>query len=105
MAERQDGFTILFDDVVREYGTTGALVFGCVWRHCQVRDGYCHASIDTMAGLLGMNGSTVRRHLGILRECGMIRRSASSKQHIPDEYACIHTPEIAYRLGRSLKTL
>lgn len=94
MATRTDGFTPIFDDVARSEGLVGAAVFGCVWRHCQMRDGDCHASIDTMASLLHLDESTVRRQLTKLLGSKMIRRTQEPTPREPAHYVCLYAPEM-----------
>lgn len=69
---RADGFTPLFDSVVRELGTIAAVVYGVVWRHCQMRRQVCDASQGTMATLTGMAERTIRKWLSVLVETGYI---------------------------------
>ena len=92
MAERANGFTPIFDGVAREFGLVGAAVFGIVWRHCQMRHGRCHASIETMANLLGVNERTVRRQLVMLAQRNFIRREAAPTPRVPASYVCLYDP-------------
>jgi hypothetical protein len=69
---RADGFTPLFDNVVRELGTIAAVVYGVVWRHCQMRRDVCDASQGTMATLTGVAERTIRKWLRVLQNSGYI---------------------------------
>jgi len=45
-----------------------AVVYGVVWRYCQMRSGVCYASVETLTEHLGISQKSVRRHLK--RLCG-----------------------------------
>lgn len=94
MIERGDGFTPLFDDVVQKAGTTGAIVFGVIQRHCEMRHGYCHASVETMAELTGLGRSTIRKHIRLLEQEEMIRCIMPFSIHTPPGYVCTYTPNV-----------
>ena len=94
--ERAEGFTMVFDDVVRVLhgDSSGALVFGVVWRHSQMRHGYCHASVATMAELCGLSPRTVQRRLQKLKNAELITEVSRAGQHIPTGYRCTYDPAI-----------
>ena len=60
------GFTPLPDSIAETHGLMRAAVFGKVWRYCQMRDGVCKASLETIADGLGIDRSTVSRHIEAL---------------------------------------
>lgn len=62
------GYTPVFDVVATRLGTMTALVFGVVWRHCQMKLGVCTAGVPRLADLTGIAEKTVRRHLTVLCE-------------------------------------
>ena len=97
MTERDDGFSPIFDDVVREVGLVGAAVFGCVWRHEQMHDHVCKAAVGTMGKLLGLNERTVRRHLKDLVERGMIYYVQYATQQKPAHYLCAFKPVVSHK--------
>ena len=66
-------YTPVFDDLVPKFGTMGALVFGVIWRYCQMRDGTCHASYETLAGEIGVTEKTIRNHVAKLTKNGLIK--------------------------------
>lgn len=68
-----NGWTPLIDDLVSQFGHDTAAAFGIVWRYCQMSDGLCRASLETMAEMLGW-GSRQRlsRHIAILVENGYL---------------------------------
>lgn len=70
-----DGFTPVIDDLARELGTTTALVFGRVWRYCQMDLGVCTASQTTIANDLDLSRETVNRCLKQLVTAGYLNES------------------------------
>jgi hypothetical protein len=102
---RPDGpYTPIFDDVVRDVGFTGAVVFGTIWRHEQMRDGCSHAALDTMAAQTGLRRRTVRKWLGILTDTGMIDRIADQTGHRPPTYVTTYVPEVLRRADVDLRS-
>lgn len=68
-----NGFTILFDGITAELGLVTSAVFGQVWRHCQMRDGFCWASQSTLGESLGLSRATILKHLQTLVDAGYLR--------------------------------
>lgn len=100
---RAAGYTPLFDEVVTllDGDVLGALVFGVIWRHSQMRNGYCHACVSTLAGLTGLNERTVQRRLRKLLGAGLIVEVAEARQHTPTGYAVAYTPNGKGRVSES----
>jgi len=68
-----EGFTPVIDVLVEQYGgIITAAVFGRVWRYCQMRDKVCNASLQTIAGGLGLGYQTVLRHVKTLCNDGYL---------------------------------
>ena len=88
------GFTPLFDDIVEQVGSITALVFGVIWRHAQMRDAACHASVKTMSDLTGLGKSTIRKHIQVLVRNQMIKRVEPHRQHIPPWYVPVVMPAV-----------
>jgi hypothetical protein len=67
-------FTPVFDSVAahERLGYIGALVFGRVWRYCQMELGKCTASQGTIAKELHLSDRTVRIYLGALVKEGYL---------------------------------
>jgi hypothetical protein len=61
----QEGFTMVHDWMVEKLGIKAALVYGVVWRYCQMREGVCYASQTTLAAKVGMCRQTLN---GCLRD-------------------------------------
>ncbi len=68
MTEKKVPHTRIFDELVPQFGLIGAAVYGVVWRYCQMRDGACRASYETLGAEIGVEKSTVRRHVRKLRD-------------------------------------
>lgn len=66
IVQEVSGFTPIFDVVADAHGNVTASVHGCAWRFCQMEDRVCKASLSTMGKLLGLDESTVSRHMKIL---------------------------------------
>jgi len=62
------GWTPVIDIIAQELGLMTAVVYGVVWRYCQMRSGVCYASVETLTEHLGISQKSVRRHLK--RLCG-----------------------------------
>ena len=60
------GWTPIIDSMIQDVGLTTAIVFGRMWRYCQMVDGVCRASQDTIADELGISRPTVNKHVEIL---------------------------------------
>ena len=67
------GFTPLIDIVAEDVGMVGAVVYGVVWRYCQMSDGVCRAAIGTISARSHMSRRTAQRALRVLEESGYIQ--------------------------------
>lgn len=81
------GFTPAPDVLIKSYGYVTALVWGKVWRYCQMADGVCRASIDRLAEELGMSDNTIMRHVGVLEEGGYLYDSTPERRNKPHIYS------------------
>lgn len=82
-----DGFTPVIDSVVQDVGAVTALVFGKVWRYCQMADGICKASQERIADELGMSRATINTHFAKLCNAGYLRDTTPNLLGKPHEYA------------------
>jgi len=80
------GFTPIIDSVAQDVGLIQAAVYGIVWRHCEMDDHICRASVGRMADLLGVSENTVRRHLNALVEAGYIIDTTPDRRNAPHVY-------------------
>ena len=82
-----EGFTPIIDQLVEETGLVTAAVYGVVWRYCQMSDQVCTASLDKIAGRLGVSYSTVLRHIKLLCELGYLEDRSEGVRNRPHVYA------------------
>lgn len=81
------GFTPAPDVLIRDYGYITALVWGKIWRYCQMSDGVCRASLDRLAAELGMSDNTIMRHLKPLCDDGYLYDSTPDLKNKPHIYS------------------
>lgn len=67
-----DGFTPAIDGIVEELGFLTAIVFGVIWRYCQMEDGVCNASQEKLANKIGIKRQTLARHAKSLVAAGYL---------------------------------
>ena len=82
-----DGFTPVIDSVVRDVGVMAAVVFGRMWRYCQMKDGICNASMETIAEELNLDRTTVMRHVEALEKAGYILDHSQGLRNRPHVYS------------------
>ena len=90
----EPGFTPVFDDVAEFVGVTGALVFGLVWRFCQMHNRECYASLKTMREACTLSRRTLQYHLAELCANGMIVKVQDSTPRTPAHYLTRYMPEM-----------
>lgn len=81
-----DGFTPIIDELAREYGLVRAAVFGRMWRYCQMSDGVCRASLETISTDLGVDRATIMRHAQGLVEDGYLEDTTPDLRNRPHIY-------------------
>ena len=67
-----NGFTPAVDHIVAEHGIITAVVFGVIWRNCQLSDGVCAASIDMLSKQTGIRPRAIIAHAKKLIENGYL---------------------------------
>ena len=80
------GFTPVIDGMIPEVGRESALVFGKVWRYCQMSDGVCKASQDRIGRELRMSRATVNAHISKLTEAGYLEDMTPDLLGLPHKY-------------------
>lgn len=80
------GFTPVIDVVVEEVGLMAAVVFGRVWRYCQMEDGVCSASLERIASEIGTSRKTVERYVKKLCENGYLSDMTPMRRNRPHRY-------------------
>ena len=82
------GWTPVIDALAAELGLTSAVVYGVVWRHCQLKHRECWASVSRLARLTGVSPRTVQRHLLLLCDAGYLADvTPSGRTHKTRTYA------------------
>jgi hypothetical protein len=81
-----DGFTPVIDDLVKEVGLMSAVVFGRVWRYCQMEDQVCKAALESIADSIGVDRVTVMRHVKQLCELGYLDDLTPELRNRPHVY-------------------
>ena len=81
------GFTPAPDALIQEYGYMTALVWGRIWRYCQMSDGVCRAKLETIAAELGMSDRTIMRHIEPLVADGYLKDLTPDLKNRPHLYA------------------
>lgn len=83
-----EGFTPVIDRILKDTGSyMTALVFGRIWRFCQMKDGVCNATLETLADGLGMSRPAVLKHARILVETGYLKDLTPTLRNHPHTYA------------------
>jgi len=82
-----DGFIPVIDVLAQELGLMEAVVYGIVWRYCQMDDKICYASQETIARHANISRKTVHRHITRLCERGYLEDKTPERQGTPHVYA------------------
>jgi hypothetical protein len=81
-----EGFTPVIDNVVESVGLSSAIVFGRIWRYCQMIDGVCKASQETIADDLGLSRATINKHIEVLVMNGYLQDITPNLVGHPHKY-------------------
>jgi DnaD/phage-associated family protein len=90
-------FTPCPDALVEKYSHTTALVWGKVWRYCQMKDEMCRAAIKRLADDLGLTDDTIAKHIKLLEKGGYIKDLTPDVRHKPHEY--VDTGKLKLRIN------
>jgi DnaD/phage-associated family protein len=90
-------FTPCPDVLVEKYSHTTALVWGKIWRYCQMKDELCRAAIKRLADDLGLTDDTIAKHIKLLEKGGYIKDLTPDVRHKPHEY--IDTGKLRLRIN------
>jgi len=83
---RVEGFTPVIDVLVDELGLMPALVYGTVWRYCQMKDSVCKASLGKLAKRVGISYNTALRHIKTLCDKGYLEDTTPNLRYAPHVY-------------------
>jgi DNA-binding Lrp family transcriptional regulator len=81
-----EGWTPVIDTIVEGLDLLSSVVFGRVWRYCQMEDGVCRATVDRIADGCGLSRKTVERRIEILCEKGYIKDLTPNLKNRPHTY-------------------
>ena len=81
-----DGFTPIIDEVVKATSLMSAVVFGRIWRFCQMPGGVCNASLETISEDIGIDKASVMRHAKILVDKGYLEDLSPDLRNRPHTY-------------------
>lgn len=79
-------FTPCPDALVEKYSHTTALVWGKIWRYCQMKDEVCNASILRLAKELGLTDDTIQKHIKLLEGEKYIKDLTPDLRNKPHTY-------------------
>lgn len=80
------GFTPVIDGMIPEVGAQTALVFGKMWRYCQMSDGVCKAAQERIAHELRMSRATINTHIAKLTKAGYLEDMTPDLAGLPHQY-------------------
>lgn len=81
-----DGWTPVIDGLVLEVGAVTALIFGKMWRYCQMSDGVCKAGQERIANELGISRQTINSHIDKLVAAGFMEDMTPDLLGLPHQY-------------------
>ena len=84
--KNKNGFTFVPDEIINEIDLLTAVVYGKIWRYCQLKDGVCKASLSTMSSELRLDKRTIRARIRKLISSGYIRDLTPDLVHRPHVY-------------------
>jgi hypothetical protein len=88
-------FTPLFEEMTKRFGLVTSAVYGRIWRFCQGNENVCRASLETMAKDIGVDRSTVMRHIEKLIISGYIIDSTPDIRNAPHYYTLSYPVTVA----------
>lgn len=86
MADVDTNITIIQQDLIQRFGLITAAVFGRIQMYCQMEDGVCNASMETIGGELGLDRATCYRHARKLCEEGFLEDLTPDLRNHPHTY-------------------
>jgi DnaD/phage-associated family protein len=81
-----DGFTPVIDTVMKDTSLITAVVFGGMWRYCQMKSGVCQATLDKIAERVGLSRQAIIEHIKALENAGYIEDTTPTLRNRPHTY-------------------
>ena len=101
---REVCFTPVIDSIAEEHGLITALVFGRVWRYCQMEKGLCTAAQEKIAKDLHVSLKTIQRHLKTLVKEGYLIDLTPELKNYPHTYQDTGKPNFTRSESPSAKS-
>ena len=79
-------WTPIIEPLAQEVGLVCAAVYGAVWRKCQMEDGICRASLDTLGKDINVDRATVMRSIKKLCELDYLTDQTPDRRNAPHTY-------------------
>lgn len=98
MSSELGSFTPIPHSLAQEVGLVCAAVYGEVWRYCQMKDGSCKASLDTLGSGISVDRATVMRSIKKLCELGYLKDQTPDRRNAPHTYILSKTVAESNRL-------
>lgn len=80
------GFTPCPDVLIERYSHTTALIWGKIWRYCQMPEDVCRAALERIAKELGLSTNTIAKHIGMLEDGGYVKDKTPDLRNKPHVY-------------------
>lgn len=80
------GFTPCPDLLVQKYSHTTAMIWGKIWRFCQMPEEVCRAAIQRIADELNLSTNTIAKHISLLESGGYIQDTTPDLRNKPHIY-------------------
>ena len=80
------GFTPIMDNVLKDTNLMAAVVFGSIWRYCQMENGVCQATLDKIADRVGISKQSTVEYIKILEKSGYIFDDTPDLRNRPHTY-------------------
>jgi hypothetical protein len=80
------GWTPVIDGLAKDTSVITALIFGRIWRFCQMEDGICKKSLTELAEEMGMDRHTLYDHAQILVDQGYLEDLTPALRNAPHRY-------------------
>jgi len=98
-----DGWTPMIDKLIIEHGYMTSMIFGIIWRYCQMIDGVCTASKETLAKKLGVSRQTIITHANWLVKNGYL--TVFNKEGEPSTYRDTGKAGVSIRITGGVKEI
>lgn len=80
------GFTPCPDILTTKYSHTTSLIWGKIWRFCQMPEDVCRAAIKRIADELSLSTNTIAKHIEMLEKGGYILDKTPNLRNKPHTY-------------------